>query len=195
MYHFCNGYLVMFKAFKQWRCPMGLMFMKKFTAGEDWKIPLQTCDWQVAGYISIWGQVLVNSIMVSLSISQAGRPGSSLAQSVYFRKVEVCLNVINLSPPVPTTGSPKAVHVLSCLCDNACKRSPSTCRKSRISCPVSRLLSVFSYMVCMCWTGTLIWLKNKQTNKQINKQTDKQTNEPPHNVWDYKFPNVQEANT
>ena len=28
---------------------------------------------------------------------------------------------MDLLPPVPTTGSPKAVHVLSCLCDNACR--------------------------------------------------------------------------
>ena len=33
-------------------------------------------------------------------------------------------------------------HVLSCLCDKACERSPAIFRKSRASCPVSRLLSV-----------------------------------------------------
>ena len=33
-----------------------------------------------------------------------------------------------------TTGSTKAIHVLSCLCDNACKRSLAICRKSRALC-------------------------------------------------------------
>ena len=32
-----------------------------------------------------------------------------------FRKVEFCQHAIDLSPPVLTTGSPKAVHVLSCV--------------------------------------------------------------------------------
>ena len=61
-------------------------------------------------------------MMVSVSVCQAGPPGSSPARSVCFTKVEFYQNVINLSPPVPTTGSAKAFHVLSCLCDNACKR-------------------------------------------------------------------------
>ena len=30
---------------------------------------------------------------------------------------------IDLLPPLPTTGSKKAVNVLLCLCNNACKRS------------------------------------------------------------------------
>ena len=33
-------------------------------------------------------------------------------------------------------------HVLSCLCDNACKGSLAICRKNRALCPVSRLLYV-----------------------------------------------------
>ena len=80
-------------------------------------------------------------IMVSVSVCQVGRPVSNPARSVYFRKVGFYQNVINLSPP-PTSGLPKAVHVLSCLCDNACKRSLTICRKSRALCPISRLLSV-----------------------------------------------------
>ena len=36
-------------------------------------------------------------------------------------------------------------HVLSCLCDNACKRSLAICCKSRASCPINRLLSVPIY--------------------------------------------------
>ena len=83
-----------------------------------------------------------NSIMVSISICQAGWPGSSPVLSTCFRKVEFYQGAIDLFPPVLTTGSTKAVHVLSCLCDNACKRSLAICRKSRALCPVSRVLSV-----------------------------------------------------
>ena len=77
-----------------------------------------------------------NSIMVSLPLS------------VCFRKVESYQHLIDFSPPVPTTGSPKAVHVLSCLFDNACKRSLAICCKSRASCPVSRFLSVPIWPEC-----------------------------------------------
>ena len=80
-----------------------------------------------------------NSIMVSVFICHAGHPGSRPVRSVCFRKVKCYQNVINFSPPVLTT--PKAVHVLLCLCNNACKRSLAICL-SRASCPVSRLLSV-----------------------------------------------------
>ena len=55
----------------------------------------------------------------------------------------------------------KAVHVLLCLCNNACKRSLAICRKSRALCPVSRLLSVPRYLLNR--EGTLILFK--QTNK------------------------------
>ena len=48
---------------------------------------------------------------------------------------------------------------------NVCKRSLAICRKSRALCPISRLLSV-PILACMCWAGTLIWLK--QTNKIQN---------------------------
>ena len=58
------------------------------------------------------------------------------------RKVELYYFVIDSLPPVPMTGSKKAVHVLLCLCNNACKRSLAICRKSRAFCPVSRPLSV-----------------------------------------------------
>ena len=85
-----------------------------------------------------WG----NGIMISVSVCQEGHPGSSPARFVCFRKVEFHQCVFNLSPPVPTTGSPKAVHVLSCLCDHTCKRSLAICCKSRALFPVSRLLSV-----------------------------------------------------
>ena len=50
-----------------------------------------------------------SSIMVSISVCYAGCPGSSLVRSASFRKVEFCQNVINLSPPLPPTGSPKVV--------------------------------------------------------------------------------------
>ena len=83
-----------------------------------------------------------NSIMVSASVCQSGRPGSRPVQFACFRRVVCYQNVINLSPPVGKTGSPKTAPVLLCLCNNACKRSLAICRKSRALCPVSRLLSV-----------------------------------------------------
>ena len=83
-----------------------------------------------------------NSTVVSVSVYQAGDPGSRPAQSACYRKVEFYHCAIDLLPPVPTTGSKKAVHVLLCLCNNACKRSLAICRRSRALCPVSRLLSV-----------------------------------------------------
>ena len=98
------------------------------------------------GYMSEsrgWG----NSIMVSIFICHVGHSGSKPVWSICFRKVKCYQNVINFSPPVPTTGSPKAVHVLSCLYDNACKRSLAICHKSRASCPVSRSLSLYGLHV------------------------------------------------
>ena len=71
-------------------------------------------------------------------------PGSSPAQSICYRKVEIYQHVINSLPPVLTTGSTKAVHVHSCLRDNACKRSLAICHKSRASCSVHVLL-------CLCY--------------------------------------------
>ena len=61
--------------------------------------------------------------MVSVFVCQAGRPGSCPARSSCFRKVEFYQCATELLPPVLTTGSTKAVHALSCLCDNVCKRS------------------------------------------------------------------------
>ena len=100
----------------------------------------------LATLYTLWGWG--NSIMVNFFVCQAGRPGSSPAQSICFRKVEFFQSVINLSPPVSTTGSPKPIHVLSCLCDTACKRSLVICRKNWASCPVSRLLPVPIWPAC-----------------------------------------------
>ena len=61
---------------------------------------------------------------------------------VFQGKVEFYQNVVDLSPPVPITGSPKAVHMLSCLCDNACKISLAIYNRIRASCPFNRLLFV-----------------------------------------------------
>ena len=69
--------------------------------------------------------------MVSVSVCQGGHPDSCPARSTCLRKVEFYQGAIDMSPPVLTTGSTKAVHVLSCLCDNACKQSLAICRKSR----------------------------------------------------------------
>ena len=90
-----------------------------------------------------------NSTVFSVSVCQAGGPGSLPAQSTCFRKVEFYHCVIHSFPPVLTTGSKKAVHVLLCLCNNACKRSLAICRKSRALCSVSRLLSVPIWPACV----------------------------------------------
>ena len=105
-----------------------------------------------------WGY----GIMVSVSVCQVGHPGSNPVCSARFRRVRFYQNDINLSPPVQTTGSPKAVHVLSCLCDNACKGSLAICHKSRASCPISRLLSVLYSLHVLNRDMNMI-----QTNKQI----------------------------
>ena len=91
-----------------------------------------------------------NSTVVSVSVYQAGDPGSRPPQTACYRKVELYHCVIDSFPPVPTTGSKKAVHVLLCLCNNACKRSVAICHKSRALCPVSRLLSVPIWPAAAC---------------------------------------------
>ena len=64
---------------------------------------------------------------------------------------------------MPTTGSTKAVHVSSCLCDDACKRSLAICRKSTWHCvPLAGFcLSLYSLDVL---NGDVNMI---QTNKQI----------------------------
>ena len=89
-----------------------------------------------------------SSTVLSISVCQGGHPVSRPARSACYRKVRFYHCVIESFPPVPTTGSKKAVHVLLCLCNNACKRSLAICRNSRASCPVSRLLSVPSWPAC-----------------------------------------------
>ena len=77
--------------------------------------------------------------MVSVSVCHA---------SVYFRKMEIYQHAIDLSPPVLRTGSPKVVHVLSCLCDNACERSLAICHKNRHCIPLDGFsLSLYSLHV------------------------------------------------
>ena len=109
-----------------------------------------------------------NSVMVSVSVCQVGRLGSSPVWSACFRKVVYYQWVMNLSPPVPTTGSPKAVHVLLCLCNNACKRSLAICRKSRALCPVSRRLSVPIWVHVLNRDDNMI-----QTNKNLGRLSKK----------------------
>ena len=90
-----------------------------------------------------------NSTVVSVSVYQAGDPGSRPAWSACVRKVEFYHCVTHSFPPVSTTGSKKAVHVLLCLCNNACKRSLAICRKRRALRPISRLLSVPIWPACV----------------------------------------------
>ena len=51
-----------------------------------------------------WGRG--NSTVVSISVYQAGNPGSRPPRSTCYRKVELYHCVIDLLPPVPTTGRP-----------------------------------------------------------------------------------------
>ena len=103
--------------------------------------------------------------MVSVSVCQMDRPGSRPARSVCFRKVGFYQHVINLSPPVPTTGSAKAAHVL-CLCDNACKRSLAVVRVwHRV--PLADL-SVPIWPACAKNRDVNMIQTNKQTNKPAN---------------------------
>ena len=64
-----------------------------------------------------------NITVISVSVHQVGDPDSRPPRSACHRKVELYYCVIHSFPPVPTTGSKKAVHVLLCPCNNACKRS------------------------------------------------------------------------
>ena len=68
-----------------------------------------------------------------------------------------------------SSGSKKAMPCVISLCDKACKRSLAICCKRRAWCPIKQV-SVCPYIVCMCWTGTLIW--SKHTYKQTSKQTN-----------------------
>ena len=84
-----------------------------------------------------------NSTVVSVSVCQAGHPGLHPARSACFRKVEFYQFAIELF----CADGWFNVHVLSCLCDNACKRSLAICCKSRASCPVSLCLSLYGLHV------------------------------------------------
>ena len=110
-----------------------------------------------------------NSTVVSVSVYQAGDPGSRPPRSACHTKVRFYHGVIHSFPPVPTTGSKKAVHVLLCLCNNACKRSLAICRKSRASCPVIRLLSVPIWPACAKQGyDSISQSKNNDKNATIN---------------------------
>ena len=102
-----------------------------------------------------------NSTVVRVSVYQAGDLGSRPPRTACYRKVELYHCVIDSLPPVLTTGSKKAVHVLLCLCNNACKRSLAICRKSRALCPIIILL----FLYCL-------YVLNRDVNIiQINEQT------------------------
>ena len=72
--------------------------------------------------------------------TKAGCPYSNPARYVCHRKVEIYQHVINLFLPVLMTGSTKVVHVLSCLCGDACKRPLAIYHKSGAFYSVNRLL-------------------------------------------------------
>ena len=73
------------------------------------------------------------------------------------------ITVTNSLPPVPMTGSKKAVHVLLCLCNNACKRFLAICVRVGHRVP---------------WAGFCLSLYSLHVlNRDVNMiQTNKQTN-------------------
>ena len=81
--------------------------------------------WQASTSSSSVMQMYITAVLQSARIIhtftcrvyEAGGPGSLLARSACHRKVEFCHCVIDSFPPVLTTGSKKAVHVLLCLCN------------------------------------------------------------------------------
>ena len=87
-----------------------------------------------------------NSIMVSVYVCQLGRPGLSLAWSICFRMVEFSQNIINLPHQCWRLVQQRPFHLLSCQCDDTCKRSLAFCRKRWASFPV--LLSVPKWSTC-----------------------------------------------
>ena len=90
-----------------------------------------------------WFRGRGNSIMVSIMVTclSSGPSKFEPGKIHLFQKggiLSACYEPVSTSAD---NGSPKAVHVLSCLCDNA--------RKSRASCPVSRFLSGPIWPVCV----------------------------------------------
>ena len=79
-----------------------------------------------------------NSIIVSVSVCQSNRPGSSPAQSICFVK-KILSASYRLVPASADDWFTKG--------DNACKRSLAICRKSRALCQQA---PVFPYIPCMC---------------------------------------------
>ena len=55
-------------------------------------------------------------------------------------------------------------HVLSCLCDYACKRSPDRCRRVEHCVPIAGFSLFFTAYIC--WTGMLIWHRSIQTKNE-----------------------------
>ena len=105
----------------------------------------------------------IAQLLASLSVRPAIHV-RALARSAYFRIVEFYQGAIDLFPPVLMTGSTKAVHVLSCLCDNACKRSLAICCMSRHCVPlVSVCLSLYGLHALNRDVNMIQINKNKQT--------------------------------
>ena len=84
--------------------------------------------------------------MVRTFVMQAGRPGWSMVLSTCFEERCECSTRVLLTCPRSAAGlcntGCRLSHVLPCLCDNACKRSPATCQKSIVFCASSNLQSL-----------------------------------------------------
>ena len=85
-------------------------------------------------YLILSGGAGIAYWLASPSVKRAIQDRSGMIR--LFQKGGMLSECYQLSPPVLMTGSPKAVHVLSSLCDNASKRSLAICRKRYVSVPI-----------------------------------------------------------
>ena len=91
-----------------------------------------------SGYMLAWS--VIRRLMCSCQLSSLSQchVDNSLANCESLTCFSQCLRLVQ----------PKPRHVLSWLCDNACKRSPAISRMCIALCSISRLLSVSIWPTC-----------------------------------------------
>ena len=72
------------------------------------------------------------------------------------------LTFVTLPPPFRAPSYLSSCHVLSCLCDNICRRFLAICRRIRTSCLISRLRSAPIQPACAA--GERLYDSNKTKN-------------------------------
>ena len=100
----------------------------------------QFFTWCFLAYNSMWGRGSGSALVYSLSNQKVC--GSPQVFSVCFDTSLAIYMSLTCSHQFHRLVHQRSCHVLSCLCNNACKRSLAICRKSRAPCPISRHLSV-----------------------------------------------------